>query len=74
METEDKVRENYLRRYARRLGLILIKSRARSWSYDNQQGYMIMDEHNTIRAGEKFNGTLDMVEKFLEDYEADAKR
>lgn len=63
---DDKVRENYLRRMAKRQGLELQKSKARKWSIDNHQGYRIIDPTvNRIEAGEKYNLTLDEVERYL---------
>jgi hypothetical protein len=68
--TSEKVREIKLRRWATRLGLALHKSRARRWSVDNFQGYMIVDPYiNTIVAGHRFDLTLDEVEAFLKSDE-----
>jgi hypothetical protein len=67
---EDKVRENYHRRQARRLGLTLQKSRARKWSIDNNQQYRIIDARtNHILAGEKYDFSLDQINMILIDYE-----
>ncbi len=69
METDDKARENYCRRWAKRLGLQIRKSRARE-SIDNYGGYMVIEIYkNIIMWGERFELDLDEVEKFLEDYE-----
>jgi len=65
MNNKEKVRENLYRRWAARQGLVFKKSRARRWSVNNQQGYMLMDFNNKIEVGEKFDLTLDDVEKFL---------
>jgi hypothetical protein len=70
MEPAEKVRENSLRRRARRFGLVLRKSRARLWSMDNRGEYMVIHANsNTIVAGEKFDRNLDQVAEFLDDYE-----
>nr|MBC7245429.1 hypothetical protein [Chloroflexota bacterium] len=69
MDSESKSLENWLRRRAKRLGLALHKSR-RSLSIDNLGGYQIIDSHNRIVAGEKFNLELNDVAAFLDDYEA----
>jgi hypothetical protein len=69
-KTEDKVRENYLRRWAKRLGLILRKSRAKRLSLDNYGGYQIITINNWIYAGERYNLDLEDVEGVLEAYEA----
>ena len=64
--TADKVRENRLRRWAKRLGYSVHKDRARSWSIDNLGGYRLVYVYtNTIEAGEKFNLSLDDVENLL---------
>jgi hypothetical protein len=66
MDKQEKVRENKARRQAWRQGLIIRKSRARNWSYDNQQGYMIMDFYrNLLRKGSNFDLTLEQVEECL---------
>lgn len=70
MSTIDKVAENALRRRAKRLGVILIKSRARLWSIDNQQGYRIVDSREgNLLSGEKFDLDPDQVASFLSEYE-----
>jgi len=75
MDTQEKVRENYYRRMAKRQNLWLKKSRAKRWSVDNQLGYMIMDPYvNTIVYGVRFNLSLDEVAKFLEDYEQEIRQ
>jgi len=71
----EKVRENRLRRKAKRLGLWLKKSRAKVWSIHNQQGYMILDPYrNTILWGPDFGLTLDQVEYDLDGYEAELRK
>jgi hypothetical protein len=70
----NKVREIRLRNWATRLGLSLHKSRARRWSIDNHQEYMIMDpSKNKIVCGQRYDLDLDDVEKFLEEYEVKLK-
>jgi len=74
MDTETKVRENRLRRWATRLGWALKKSRARKWSIDDYQGYMLVDIHtNMIEYGEKFDIWLDDVEEFLQAREEELR-
>ena len=71
MEPSDKVRENALRRRARRLGLILRKSRARRWSMDNRGQYRLIDaDRNLIVAGERFECDLAATAEFLDRYES----
>jgi hypothetical protein len=68
MDTKEKVRENKARRQAWRQGFILRKSRARKWSGNNYQGYMIIYAYtNYIEAGEKFDLSLEQVEEFLKE-------
>jgi len=70
----EKVREIKMRRWATRLGLTLHKSRARRWSIDNNQGYMIIDHRiNTIIQGQRFELDLYQVENFLKEYEEKLK-
>jgi len=65
-----KAHENFLRDKARRLGLLLQKSRARYWSIDDQGEWMVLDPNtNIIISGEKFSLTVEDVEKFLDGYE-----
>jgi hypothetical protein len=66
----DKVRENRLRRQAKRLGLWLKKSRARQIHLDNHGEYMLLDlESNFIVAGSRFDLELDDVQAWLDEYE-----
>jgi hypothetical protein len=61
----DKARENKTRRSAKEQGYILRKSRARKWSIDNQQGYMVVNKKNIVAAGSSYDLSLDEVEAFL---------
>ena len=66
----DKVRENYLRRWAGRLGMLLKKSRGRLWSVENQGGYMIVDPAgSSILHGERYELTIEDVERILTESE-----
>jgi len=59
-------REAAVRRALRPEGQALRKSRARNWTLDNQGGYMIVDaDRNFIVAGEKYDLTLDDVERWV---------
>jgi hypothetical protein len=65
---EIKRREDRLRRFARRQGLALRKSRVRRPHLDDHGGYRIIDaDRNYIVAGEKFNLTLDDVDDYLRE-------
>ena len=70
----DKVYENRCRRKAKRLGLFLVKSKARRWSVDDHQGYRIINRQNGVEAGEKFDLSLGDVESILDDYERQLRR
>lgn len=67
--TDDKVRENLLRRMAHRQGLRLHKSRRRDPRAYDYGMYMLTDEDtNIIEYGDRNNGygcTLDDIEKYL---------
>lgn len=69
MMTDDKVRENRLRRAAERQGLRIIKSRRRDPRAIDYGGYMIVDiQLNAVVAGELNSPmamSLDEVELFL---------
>jgi hypothetical protein len=66
----SKVTENYYRRWAKRMGLFLKKSRGKRVSVDNRGGYMLVDiDTNTILHGEKFDLDLEQVENILETFE-----
>lgn len=69
MVTADKVRENKVRRAAKRQGFVLKKSRARytyPLSIYDYGGYMLVgDDLNSIVAGEKFQLSLEEAETFL---------
>jgi hypothetical protein len=51
VDIAEKVRENRLRRQARRLGLELRKSRARALRVDDQGLWRIADRHKRVRWG-----------------------
>lgn len=65
----EKARESRLRRIARRQGLALRKSRLRGPTHiDDQGGWMIVNPfNNTIVVGEKFDWSLDDVERYLSE-------
>lgn len=69
------VEENRVRRQAKRLGMMISKSRGKKWNVDNQMGYMIVDGYtNGIVAGSKYELSLDEVEEWLTDYEKQIKK
>ena len=64
---KEKTRENRARRQLARLGYQLRKDRARNYSVDNQGGYMIVNLNNVLEAGERFDLSLEDVERFIEE-------
>lgn len=68
----EKVRENRLRRQAKRLGLYLMKSRARKFHVDDRGGYSLrrLDDTDIAVHGPRNELTLDDVEEFLQEREA----
>jgi hypothetical protein len=65
-EKNNRGRERRLRRQAKGMGFILSKSKIGVGTIDNMGLYRIVDvQMNTIEAGEKYDLTLDDVEKFL---------
>ena len=65
-----KKREDKARRLLQKMGLALRKSRAGSWSYDDQQGYMIADiSTNAVVQGGRFELSLEDVEEFINQAE-----
>jgi hypothetical protein len=66
--SSDKAIENYYRRLAKRLNLILEKSRARNWGIDNKQGWRIKDpKGNVIIAGHKWDLSIEEAAQVLKD-------
>lgn len=61
---EIKARENKARKQLAKQGYSLKKSRARTYTADDYGGYMIL-QNGTIQAGERFNMTLEDIEKFV---------
>ena len=73
-KVKEKTRENFSRRRANRLGLILQKSRARLWSIDNQQGYRLVNFNSVILYGERFEHDIKAIEQILDEYEIEVKK
>ena len=72
MDLADKVHENRLRRWAKRLGLELKKSRARTLKIDDRGGWQILDaKRNRVKAGQIFQLDLETVEMYLGAVEKD---
>jgi hypothetical protein len=70
----EKVRENRLRRQAKRLGLVLRHSRARHVHVDDFGDYMLIDaDGNYVVAGSRFELSLTAVQEFLDQYESQLK-
>ena len=63
----DRNAERRLRRALDGAGYALRKSRSRSWSYDDQLGYMIVDlSTNCVVWGGRFDCDIDDVAEFVE--------
>lgn len=69
----NKTQENFYRRQAKRLDLVLQKSHGKKWRVRNQQGWRIIDSTDKVLAGEKYELSIDQVAKFLDEYEAKLK-
>lgn len=63
-DEEIKAREDKARKQLAKQGYTLKKSRAKTYTADNYGGYMILQD-GIIQAGERFNMTLEDVEKFV---------
>jgi hypothetical protein len=73
-ESIDKARENRIRRRAQRLGFALRKSRARYLHMDDFGEYQLIDPDRTaIVWGEKFDLSLEDVERYLDEVEEQMK-
>lgn len=68
MDKDIKSREDKVRRQLAKQGLTLRKSRASTFTADDQGGYRIVDtQFNRIEAGERFDLTLEDVEAYAQD-------
>ena len=74
MDIAEKVRENRLRRHAKRLGLVMKSSRAKAWKISDLGGYRLTDAYTgTIVAGERFDLDMDAVEARLAGIEREQR-
>ena len=65
VDIDARRREGRVRRMLRKDGYVLRKSRARTWTLDNQLGYMIIDPALNIPcAGFRFDADLEEVERW----------
>jgi len=65
----EKAKENRLRRTAKKLGLCVRKSRARTITPDNHGGYIVIDpQYNIALAGWNYDLDIDGLEEWLNDY------
>jgi hypothetical protein len=74
VDIAEKVRENRLRRQARRLGLELRKSRARAVRADDAGMWRIADRRGRPRWGRRWELSLDEAEAILRGTEAEEER
>jgi hypothetical protein len=69
-ERQFKSEEVRLRRWAQRLGLLLLKSHGRRWAVQNRQGYMLVDPAGgVVVAGADFGLDQQGVADYLERIE-----
>lgn len=66
MEANIKKREDKVRRQLAMQGFELKKSRAKTYTADNQGGYMIV-LNGIIEAGERFGLSIEDVERFTKE-------
>jgi uncharacterized surface anchored protein len=64
-EVTPKAYEMRLRRQAAKMGFTVRKDKARYYSVDHQNGFMILDSENAVVAGENYALELEDVEDFL---------
>lgn len=69
----NKTQENFYRRQAKRLDLILQKSHGRKWRVSNQQGWRIIDSLGKVLIGERYDLSIDQLASFLDEYEEKLK-
>lgn len=75
MDTQEKVRENRLRRMAKRQGLVLIRARRRDPRAEDFGRYWLVDaERNIDVAGRSYGLSIDEIENWLTDDERIAKQ
>jgi hypothetical protein len=72
MANTDKNWEGRVRRLARRRGYVLRKSRARKhWTMNNQGQFLVFHANrNLVVLGERFDATLDDIERLFSFREA----
>jgi hypothetical protein len=69
---KNKARDSRVRRWARRLGLTIQKSRTRRLHYEDLGLYMLMltqGDPNSVLAGDRYSADLDDLEDYLRDEE-----
>jgi hypothetical protein len=71
MEMSEKVRENRLRRWAKRLGYRMERSRARKLHSNDFGEWMLVDAYtNTVVCGGRYDASLDGIEEQLSETQA----
>ncbi len=72
MEMNEGLRERKTRRLAAKVGVRVIKSRARTWSHSNQLGYMLADAGSGfLPDGEHLDLSLNYIEDWINSYAAE---
>ena len=64
-EPADKVRENRLRRLAKRMGWRIERSRARILHLNDKGLYQVINDYNSVIEGVDYDADLDRVERAL---------
>lgn len=65
--TEIRAMEQTLKRYLKKRGYTLVKSRKQNIDYDNQGGYMVIDNRtNFAVGGARFDWSLEDVQEFVD--------
>jgi hypothetical protein len=67
----DKVRENRVRRWAKRLDHRLIHSKAKRLHMNDRGLYQLVNGHNLVVEGASFDADLDRIEGYLGRLEAE---
>ena len=69
----EKTRENKLRRQAKRLDLVIHKSRVREFHVDDHGGYRIVDRNRLVH-GQRYELDLEDVAEYLAEAEEQLRK
>ncbi|MCA9470375.1 MAG: hypothetical protein KC643_33685 [Nitrospira sp.] len=68
MENSEKNYEQRVRRFAKRLGFTVRKSRAQQYFQKGGEYLLLHNSSNTIVQGERFDSSLEEIENYLLEY------